>query len=291
LPSSSSSDRLVAEFLSRLSGCNTESELWPIQIRVEERFTPHELLRVIAEAPRLPPPVQRWLSQISALLAPNAAMLPDRYERHALAEDIALYSDTSVPAARKILLVCFCGYANRLMLPMPVFLSHISSASCDVLVLRDRHRRHYAAGVPGHSNSLLDLCQRLERELAPQAYQRLCCFGTSAGALPALQAGIFMRAERGIAAGGRFPAHPLRLLDPGTALPAFDPLCACNRESRTLLISAYGQACEEDRLNAARLAAVLPVRDLAYPGISSHNLLLALVSSGRIAGFFARVLG
>jgi len=99
-----------------------------------------------------------------------------------------------------------------------------------------------------------------------------------------------MRAERGIAVGGRFPSHPLRLLDTGSALPAFDPLCACYRESRTLLICAYGQGCEEDRLHAERLATILPVRELAYPEVSTHNLLHALASNGQLDGFVTGVL-
>jgi hypothetical protein len=104
---------------------------------------------------------------------------------------------------------------------------------------------------------------------------------------PALRYGLMWKADRAISIGGSFAWHPRRLLEePGNALPAFDPLCACQANTSTALFCAYGARNSKDQEEASRLSSILPVNHIAVPGLSDHNIIKAQANNGSLSAFF-----
>ena len=200
-------------------------------------ITPLEAAELKEESHRFPPATQAWLGTLAAL-GEFAAVPPQRYRRQALVPDIDIYSDASIPSARKSLILGFSGSAGQLMIPTPVFLQYVPSERYDVVVLRDRTKQGYAIGIPPYAHNLWDLAQKLTAGIGAATYRRVYPYGTSMGGFPALRCGLLLRTETSVSGGGQFPWYPPHLAR-NIDIPAFDPLCDCNVKSKTKLICYY----------------------------------------------------
>jgi hypothetical protein len=109
------------------------------------------------------------------------------------------------------------------------------------------------------------------------------------GGFVALQCGLLLEADAAISVGGRFAWHPPRLLrEPAETVQGFDPLCACYLNTPTDLV-CYHSANQVDVEDATLLASVMPVRRIAMPETSEHNILLVLRDKGLLENFYDRV--
>ena len=106
------------------------------------------------------------------------------------------------------------------------------------------------------------------------------------GGLPALRAGLVLGARRAISMCGMFPWHIKRLMSRETGLPAFDLLCPCFAGAPVELVCVYGEQRAKDRTNAEHMAAIRPVRLIALPGISEHNVVLELFNAGGLDALY-----
>src|SRR6185503_5322048 len=124
-------------------------------------------------------------------------------------------------------------------------------------------------------------------DLQVREYSSLYCYGTCMGGFAAIRAGILVRAKRSISVSGVFPWHVRRLLlEPDKVLPAFDPLCDCNRDTGPTLVCAYSMSHQRDREHAMRLSRIIAVEHLAAPGMSAHNLVEKLAQKNALPTFF-----
>jgi hypothetical protein len=244
---------------------------------------------LIEVSPELSPSAQSWLKQMTVLGQFDKGE-PQRFGAEILAPNIYLYRDPSVAREGKRLIVGFCGNANRLMLPIACVLQHLPSDLCDLLVLRDPTRSHYAKGIPPYAGSMPELIAKIAADVGAESYWRRYCYGTSMGGFAALRYGLLWQADRAISIGGSFAWHPRRLLDePHAALPPFDPLCACQTNGATALICAYGAENSKDQEEASRLSAILPVNHMAIPGLSDHNIIKIQAANGSLSAFFQEI--
>jgi hypothetical protein len=209
------------------------------------------------------------------------------FARRELSEGATLYTGRG-PASGRSLMVGFCGKANRLMMPLPVFLQHLPAADWDVLVLKDARRTHFRRGVGGFAGNFPGLVGRVASLGA--GYGRCVALGTSMGGLPAARFALLAGVERGISIGGRPPNDVLRLQGRSAPLDAFDPLCACLPSQERNLLFAYAVGCANDAEPAEAYAGLTGGRDLPVDGHANHGLLHDLHLRGALQDFLDIVL-
>jgi hypothetical protein len=213
---------------------------------------------------------------------------PARYRRQELSQDVRLYSANR---GARTLIVAFCGNAHRLMKPISHFLQMMPDDVYDVLVFTDVQRRHHDAGIQGYSKSLLETSVRIKELSESRGYRRLITYGTSMGGLPALRAGLWLGAERAISIGGRFCAHPPRLMHASSEIRAFDPLCDCRQRGHVPVVTVFAARNPQDAEQQAALRAVLPhCIELKIDG-ESHNVIHHLDGRGHLPAFYAMIFG
>lgn len=107
----------------------------------------------------------------------------------------------------KNLLICFCGNANRLMIPIPAFLQYIDHKIYDVLVLRDPSRLCYHSGIPGFGLTLENSANMLADIVLRRKYQQVKTFGTSGGGCSSIYLGLYLNVKKAISVGGYHPSN------------------------------------------------------------------------------------
>jgi hypothetical protein len=280
---------MIGGVIRDLERCRTEREFWRIQTKAETKLTPIEIEELVSKMHALPNGARPWLTQLSELMR-HAGGRPQRYRRRIVSADVNHFADQTVPVSGKALIIGFSGNADRLMLPIGCVLQFLPSRRFDVVVLRDTQHAHYLNGVGDYAPTLNGLAERLRADFKPKRYDRVYCFGTSMGGFGALRCGVLIKADRAISVGGRYHWHIRRLLGENEiALSAFDPLCDCFVRSRTELVCAYSEGNNEDRVDADRLAAILPVGRIAFPEASHHNLIAVLLKANRLKPFFDEI--
>lgn len=172
--------------------------------------------------------------------------------------------------SRQRLLVAFTGSANRLMMPLPIFMQALPR-NTDLLILYDPLKSHYRSGIWDGDRTLWDL----RSILAPvtRSYGDTIALGTSGGGLPALRFSKHAELRRGMSFGGRLIDDTLRILRREIVPPAYDPLCACDEARSTEVILVHAADNVQDAL-AARCASVAASSHMiSLAGRSNHGIL------------------
>ena len=267
------------DFVAVATACNTQNEFNRLAISLENSLTPQE----IASIARLVFPscmrerVDAWLRRLSRW-EPELFAAPKPYQRRSIVSGVELYSDPRMGHNAKGLIVAFCGNAGRLMVPVCLFLQATDARLWDVLVLRAAAGQSYMAGIEGVADNFTDLVHHFETTQCMPEYRRVLTFGTSGGSFAALWAAVLLRAQRGIAVGGRAPpAKPLHLVT-NHALHNGDH------------ILVYGEKFLSDYEGALGLRDLFGGRLLPVPDIAQHNVLGHLMKHGLLAAFLEDVL-
>lgn len=273
-----------------LRACRSEKDSLKLQKWAGAIVTPLEAAELMQVSQRFPPQTQAWLSRI-AELGEFASVAPQRYRRQALAHSIDIYSDPSFPRDRKSLILGFSGAAGQLMFPTPAFLQYLRSDRYDVVVLRDRTKQGYAIGIPPYAHNLWELTQKLAAEIGAESYRRVYPYGTSMGGFPALRCGILLKTQTAISGGGRFPWYPEHLTrNPKLDIASFDPLCACNAQTKTKLICCHSTNYPADVQSVEMLQRIIPI-ELVPIDAPGHAFLAPLWRQGRLRAFYDRIFG
>lgn len=268
--------------------CKTLADLYRRLIQLENVCSPLEFAQ-IANSDYAPNQLKDKLKSTIRLMTAGSVGLR-RFKRHAIAPNVDFYS--LGPGASKVLLVCFCGNANRLMLPLPVFLQFVPDDRFDVLALRDPRQALFLKGIEGVADHFSTVVDQVASFAARNGYNDVRCYGTSAGGAAAIFAALRLGASAGISIGGK---HPSLLLTKanfpvGSSGEELDDAIASLPAGRSTngprLIAAYGQDYEPDRLGAETLASRVPNLIIApVPGCSIHNLCDWLLAQDRLTKF------
>jgi hypothetical protein len=148
----------------------------------------------------------------------------------------------------------FCGFANRLGLPLAVMHRWFGKLPAHLVYLRDSQRQYYLQGIrslgPDRAITVREL-QRIARRLRAR---RLLCFATSGGVFAALQYGVLLKADRVLCIAGptniapEFNAHSKRdgAVPPSVAAPER------TREKRKKRRAALAEGLADTSDSAAR---------------------------------------
>jgi hypothetical protein len=209
------------------------------------------------------------------------------WHRQALSPDMFFYSDGTIPAKNKTLVVGFSGNAMRLMMPTYCVLTSLNPSDYDLLLLRDTSRRHYEAGVPSLGRTIAEIAGTL-RDFADQSgYRNVVALGTSAGGLAAICAAALNGWTRVVVVGCDIPAnHP-------------DLMKCLNETSRSesggnnlQVRLLYSDQVARDNEAALAVAQLYPdAVKIVDREVETHNLLYHFYKNGRLPQFFANNFG
>jgi hypothetical protein len=258
-------------------------------LALEDSLTPLQLAAIAGNLACLPPDERSAFQQlhICQLLAREQ---PTKYLRMDIARDIALYTDPNFGPADKSIILAFGGIGTRLSMAISVFLQFLPSAKFDVVILRDATRTQYMNGLGDYADDFPRLVSRLDKDLRPQRYRRVFCYGASMGGFPALRCGLLLGGVRSISVSGRFPWFIGRFLDSAeAAMPAFDMLCACVTSRATDFVCVYGEQASTDSAAVDRLERMFPVLRRPIAGFAEHNVIYEMWKRGTLRAFYREI--
>lgn len=190
------------------------------------------------------------------------------YRREVIGPGVTLYT---ADRSARTLIIGFSGRAGRLFLPLALVLQALDHRRYDLLIVADTRHLHFDTGIEGYADSLPDLARRLSDLASTRKYGSVITYGTSMGGLVALRMGQLMKADRAIAAGGRFAWNVGRLLRRQAHVQAFDLLCHCRQGGTTESYAIFSDGDATDADSANRLAAMYPDCRLIPLPTDEHN--------------------
>lgn len=268
-------DSDVADYLTLASQCQTQNEFNRLHIDLENVLTPLEIANV-ARLANLPQTSVRWLEKIRDL-CPELIHEPKRFERRRLSDRITAYEGSDLEPAERDLLVAFGGNAERLMVPVSVFLQFFDPRNWDLVVIRKRKGSSYQSGLDGVAVDFPDLVRYIEIAAGAKRYRRVMTFGTSGGGCAAVTAAVLMQAGRGISICGSLPKSNLH------ALPR---LPQGGGDFRFV----YGEGFARDHQSAIAMCNVFGGRLYPVPEVDGHGVLKVLLSRGDLPMFLGEML-
>lgn len=209
--------------------------------------------------------------------------------RHRLRQRLTLFT-TGGSRSDKTLAICFSGRAQRMMMPLPVFLQHIDAAQVDVAFMRDPTRNSYRQGIGGVADSLEASIDRLGDILGVDDYRSAVSIGTSGGGIPAIMSALRLNLDAALSVGGNHPDDPRWLAADGTGLRQLFRRLVDASAGNPEIFLAFGSDCLKDRHAAEAFSSVVPARLIALSipnGSVEHNALHPLARSGGLAGLLA----
>lgn len=302
-----------------MRGCQTINQQNKIRITLENRMTPLELDTLKSELPAAPTALKlffgrsvkelrrkfpgmfktwhqgfevtlsahKWVEQLDPLYSLSGKPRPEPFVRHKLRSPLTFF-ETSGDKANKILAICFAGNAQRMMMPMPVFLQHLNADCVDVAFLTDPRRHSFRRGVDGIAPNMELLINELKTLLRIEKYQGAVAIGTSSGGTPAVLTALKLGLDAGLSVGGNGPDDPGWLMDDGKETG--DLLSQYSKQSSVepRLFLAFGSDIPKDRLAAEAIASIvpstlIPISDPSGP--VGHNALYSLLIQGKLTEF------
>jgi hypothetical protein len=169
------------------------------------------------------------------------------------------------------------------MMPAYRALVHLDPRRCDLLLLRDPTRTHYARGVAGLAADLPALARFVESFARRGGYADVATFGTSAGALPAVGVALASGFARALA------VAPESLAEHPAVERVLDELPPERRNGGTEVVVVHAELHEVDAARADELERRLPrVRRVRVSGSDRHNALSVLHERSALRELLAR---
>jgi hypothetical protein len=293
----------MIDFYNRLvRRCKTPNQFNKLHIDLENRMTPLELEGLRSELSPArhtwetlfrgrqstdPSPAQElWVQNLHHLATKSGKPCPEPFVRHRLRRRVTLFT-AGGGRSGKTLAICFSGRAQRMMMPLPVFLQNIDSTQVDVAFMRDPTRNSYRLGIGGVSDSLEASIDKLKDILRIEDYFSTVSIGTSGGGIPAVMSALRLDLDAALSVGGNHPDDPRWNTAEGTGLREtlrrYNDACT----GKPAIFLAFGTDCVKDKKSAEALASVVPARliTISVPnGSVEHNALYPVARSGGLAG-------
>jgi len=276
--------------------CNSRADFLKKVIEYENILPPNELISLYQRySSSLPDIAERQLGLTVGLIN-NIEKKQRTFYRKSLSTNVNFYSSSSELVQTKKLLFCFCGIANRLMLPIPVFLQCLPEQEFDVLIFSDPSKKSFLNGVPEFSISVEELLSKTNQYIDFQKYRALISIGTSGGGSAALYYGIFGNMDKAISVCGKHRSMLVRNVSNSELLDfdgyEFDRMIKnCIAASKTKTALVYGEKFPRDIAGARSLKKNLPFSQLiAIKNLADHNAFKFLLENGKLKEFIQLIL-
>jgi len=292
----------MIDFYNRLvRGCKTHNQLNKLHIDLENRMTPLELEALRSELSPArhtwetlfrgrrttdPSPTQElWVQNLHHLAANSGKPCPEPFVRYRLRRRVTLFT-AGGSRSGKTLAICFSGRAQRMMMPLPVFLQNIDSTQVDVAFMHDPTRNSYRLGIGGVADNLEASIDKLKDILRIEDYRSVVSIGTSGGGVPAVMSALRLNLDAALSVGGNHPDDPRWITADGTGLREIFRRHVDAAKGKPAIFLAFGSDCLKDKEAAEAFASVVPGRPvtISVPNDKvEHNALYPVARRGGLA--------
>ncbi|MFI4924974.1 MAG: hypothetical protein ACHQJ7_07500 [Vicinamibacteria bacterium] len=286
---------MVDKFLNEVGRCTTVNQFNRLRIGIENTFAPAEICTLIdgvrerkAEVPEY---CARWLANSDESMRGGGRTVQP-YVRHSLLPEATMYAapGTAAERASRTLVVAYTSDADRLFMPIAVFLQHVPAATHEVMLLIDLSRRFYLGGITGMGDDLPSTIRRIDAIAAPSRYRRAVGFGCSAGGLAAIWTAIELNFPRAVSVGGIAPESVAdREQTYQFDLSGFDNAIR-RRFKLPEIMLVRGEMNDRDTKKALQMADRLPAKHVTVQGAADHNVLYEVWKGGRLGPFLAELI-
>lgn len=288
---------IVDWYLGEIAGCRTLNQFNRVHIHIAVYFTPAETCEIIdgvrARGIPLAPEARQWHQKTDEQLrAGGRRVMP--YERSVVAPGAMMYAAPGTPEerARRTLVIAFTGNAHRLGMPLATFLQHCPGEDYEFLVLFDRARRFYLAGVDGLGANLPSSIDAIRARVDPSRYRRALTFGTSGGGLATVWAAVQLELPRAVSVGGSTPVEIAKTEGVNELeLSEFPRVIQRHAGRLPEVVFVAGELAQHDLQKGRHLQQFLPTRMFVVPGCDGHNVLFQDYAQGGLDGLLAVLLG
>lgn len=288
---------MVDEYLAQAMRCRTVNEFNRLHITLENVLAPAEVDALVRGVRRrvtsMPEPVADWFGRLDKFLGAGSRPIQP-YVRRPIANGAFRYAAPGRDPERsqRTLVIAFTGDANRLMMPLAMFLQHCPADRYEFVVLFDGTQRFYMGGVDGLGTTLPAMIDAIAARVRPAWFRRSVSFGTSAGGLAAVWAGIALGAARAVSVGGVTPSMLEERIDQAKDnVEAFDALVREHAGRLPEVVLVAGELNARDTEKSREMSGVLPSTYLTIPGAKAHNLLYEVWVRGELHAWLERLLG
>ncbi len=120
--------------------CQTVNQLNSVHIALENKMTPLQVTTLrkqcAAKWTDESHPANKWLEDLYNLYLKSGKEEPEVFTCKRINRHLRLYTSGIGLKQEKTLLICFTGCAQRLMMPIPVFLQHFDSEKVPRVMLK-----------------------------------------------------------------------------------------------------------------------------------------------------------
>jgi len=287
---------LLDKFLDEVGRCSTVNQFNRLRIGIENFFAPAEICALIdgvrERDAAVPEYCTRWLQNSDESLRGGGRPVQP-YVRHAYSMGASIYAAPGTPSERasRTLVVAYTSDANRLFMPIGVFLQHLPAATHEVILLVDPSRRFFLGGVTGLGDDLPSTIRRIDAIAAPSRFRRAVGFGCSAGGLAAIWTAVELGFLRAVSIGGiAVESAVQRERTQNIDLSGFDESVR-RRFTLPEVLLVHGEGNEHDAARALQMARRVPSTHVSVAGASDHNVLYDVWKAGRLDAFLAEMIG
>ena len=275
--------------------CLTGADYLRRVIELDDDLSPSEMSSLWQDKDKLPDFVAQHIGRTMKMVSAGSDSIRP-FERTTISTNVQLFG-AQAGDRKKSLLICFCGYAHRPMLPLAVFLQHIPEDRFDVLMIVEPSRYGYLKGVPEFGTDLVAVVDAIRERVPLDRYADIRCLGISAGGAAALYAGVLIGAERALSVCGRHRSLSSHVIGQPGRPPEFvgDEFDLMVRDriagSATRLLAAFGEDAAHDVEGAKSLTRSFPAcHPVRIKGLAGHNALQHLLERDGLDEFFERFL-
>lgn len=232
-----------------------------------------------------------WIQDLDSYFSKIKKVNPEPYIKKRIDRYTYLFTSKyfkHVPNS-KTLLVCFTGNANRMMMPVCVFLQNLNAQNTDVIFLKDPGKNGYRHGVAGYDNSFVDMLDRLS-SLPFKNYKRVIGLGTSGGGIPVLLMSLKYEFDAVMAVSARSPNDVGYIKALGKEMKCFVRDVSKNTQKIPRIYLVYGANSSVDKDFAYLWKEILPASILKETENAPHNALLPLIKNGQFADFLSQTI-
>ena len=282
--------------LDMFQNCNSRADFLNKVNEYQNILAPNEFIKLYQEFNTILPDIAERQMARTVSMINSISKEYESFIRVPLSPNVNFFSSSQELTSKKKLLICFCGNANRLLVPIPVFLQCVPHRDFDVLVYSDPKRTCYVKGVPQFSKSLQDLMSDTKPYVNFEKYTAMISIGTSGGGSASVYFGILANVDKAISICGRH--RSIAIKKPGNIeLSKFDGyefdrmIKKYLDKSKTKITLVYGEKYPRDIEGALSLKKHLPIsHEIIIKDLNDHNVFLYLLVQGKLKAFIQRLL-
>lgn len=190
---------------------------------------------------------------------------------------------------KKTLVVCFTGLAQRMMMPLPIFLQNFDANAVDILMILYPKGVGFREGMVGFSESFEETLEALEMLACSYPYARKVALGVSGGGSPAVLCALKAGWDAAMSFSGAHPYDERWHKSLKCSLAHLIEKYKLRQTKKMPIYLVFGWDSIADKAAAEAFGKLLPAQLIQINPNNQpvgHLSILPIVKSGKLRQFF-----